>query len=195
MVYEVAQHARDAFPIAMRPTVVGDMPDGAAGTIDKAHHAAQAMMAAAADVLKLEVHEEKTFDTIASLVQKGVRVMAHLGYTPQAGDEGRVGGSPESAKALLAKVNAARDAGAESIVLEKVDPLLHTMIADRHDALPVYAIFSGRSRKGGQSLNVWDAVFKPGFDARYFPRQPVTTFRSAIPFTTARRSPGGYGTC
>lgn len=43
------------------------------------------------------------------------------------------------------------------------------MIADRHNALPVYAIFSGKSRKGGQSLNIWDAVFKPGFDARRFP--------------------------
>lgn len=79
MVREVARHVRDAFPIDARPAVIGDMPDGGANTIDKAHQAARAMVEAGADVIKLEVREEQTFETIASLVDGGIRVMAHLG--------------------------------------------------------------------------------------------------------------------
>ena len=38
------------------------------------------------------------------------------------------------------------------------------------NALPVYRIFSGRAINGGQSINVWDAVYRPPFKSKYFPK-------------------------
>jgi len=35
--------------------------------------------------------------------------------------------------------------------------------------LQIYSIFSGKAQYGGQSINVWDAVFKPSFSSKYFP--------------------------
>ena len=127
------------------------------------------MRKAGADVIKLEVHNESVVSIIDRLRSAGFRVMAHLGYMPQGGGGSRVGGSLEGAHALFASARRVRDAGAESIVLEKVDEFVHRALVDRPDALPSYAIFSGKSEKGGQSLNIWDSVFKPGFRARYFP--------------------------
>lgn len=43
------------------------------------------------------------------------------------------------------------------------------MIANDPAVLPLYALFNGRSRRGGQSLDVRDAVFRPAFEASYFP--------------------------
>ncbi|GGC16566.1 hypothetical protein GCM10011494_39310 [Novosphingobium endophyticum] len=112
---------------------------------------------------------EETVDIIHALVREGFRVMAHIGYTPQGGERSRVGGSADAAADLFALARRVRAAGAESLVLEKVDELVHRALADHSDAIPTFAIFSGKSSRGGQSVNVWDAVFRPGFKARYFP--------------------------
>ena len=76
----------------------------------------------------------------------------------------------EEALSLFARARAVRDCGAVAIVLERVTEFVNRMLCNNHmDALPIYSIFSGRSRWGGQSLNVWDSVFLPPFKAKFFP--------------------------
>ncbi|QPI71964.1 3-methyl-2-oxobutanoate hydroxymethyltransferase [Sphingobium sp. Cam5-1] len=168
LVREVSHRARQLFP-SEAPYIVGDMPDGSVTNGDIALRSADRMRRAGADVVKLEVHSEAVLAVIERLAREGFRVMAHLGYTPQGGGGGRVGGSLDGARALFASARQVRDAGAESLVLEKLDEFVHRALVDRPEALPSYAIFSGKSETGGQSLNIWDSVFKPGFRARYFP--------------------------
>lgn len=163
------------------------MPDGSVSGGEVALRSADRMRSAGADVVKLEVHSEAVVAVIERLAREGFRVMAHLGYTPQGGGSGRVGGSLDGARALFASARHVRDAGAESIVLEKVDEFVHRALVDRPGALPSYAIFSGKSERGGQSLNIWDSVFKPGFNARYFPptaRDTISAFPAAYSVET-----------
>jgi ketopantoate hydroxymethyltransferase len=174
LVQEVSHRTRQLFPVDT-PYIVGDMPDGSVANGEIAVRSADRMRRAGADVIKLEVHSEAVIASIERLTREGFRVMAHLGYTPQGQDRGRVGGSLDGAHALFASARKVRNAGAESIVLEKVDEFVHRALVDRPDALPSYAIFSGKSETGGQSLNIWDSVFKPGFRARYFPPTALAT--------------------
>jgi ketopantoate hydroxymethyltransferase len=169
LVREVAHSVAQGFAGQPVPYVVGDMPDGAAANREVAIRSAEAMRRAGAEVVKLEVVDERTVDIIQALARRGFRVMAHIGYTPQGGGRSRVGGSAEAAASLFALARRVRSAGAESLVLEKVDELVHRALADHPDSLPTFAIFSGKSDWGGQSVNIWDAVFRPGFKARYFP--------------------------
>lgn len=169
LVREVAHSVARGFAGQPLPYVVGDMPDGAAADRERAIRSADAMRRAGADVVKLEVVGEETVDIIHALVRQGFRVMAHIGYTPQGGERSRVGGSAQAVADLFALARRVRAAGAESLVLEKVDELVHRALADHPDTIPTFAIFSGKSDRGGQSVNVWDAVFRPGFKARYFP--------------------------
>jgi ketopantoate hydroxymethyltransferase len=174
LVKEVSHRTKQLFPDET-PYIVGDMPDGSVANGEIAVRSADRMRRAGADVVKLEVHSEAVIAIVERLTREGFRVMAHLGYTPQGGDGGRVGGSLDGARALFAAARQVRDAGAESIVLEKVDEFVHRALVDRPEALPSYAIFSGKSESGGQSLNIWDSVFKPGFPARYFPPTAMET--------------------
>jgi ketopantoate hydroxymethyltransferase len=192
LVKEVAYRARQLFP-SDAPYVVGDMPDGSVINGEIAVRSADRMRRAGADVVKLEIHSEGVIAIIERLTREGFRVMAHLGYTPQGGDGSRVGGSLDGAYALFASARQVRDAGAESIVLEKVDEFVHRALVDRPEALPSYAIFSGKSETGGQSLNIWDSVFKPGFRARYFPptaSATVDAFPEAYSVTTIAKRIG-----
>ncbi|MEJ2411323.1 MAG: 3-methyl-2-oxobutanoate hydroxymethyltransferase [Novosphingobium sp.] len=174
LVKEVAYRVKQLFPHEA-PYIVGDMPDGSVVNNEVAVRSADRMRRAGADVVKLEVHSEAVIAIIERLTREGFRVMAHLGYTPQGGGGGRMGGSLGGAHALFASARRVRNAGAESIVLEKVDEFVHRALVDRPNALPGYAIFSGKSETGGQSLNIWDSVFKPGFRARYFPPTALET--------------------
>jgi len=168
LVREVASEVRHSFQ-TNRPYVIADMPDGSARNESIAVVSANRMIDAGADVVKLEIHNEAVFDIVAALTARNIRVMTHLGYTPQGGQSKRVGATLEAAFALFGQARNARDAGADSLVLEKVDEFVHRALVDRPEALPSYAIFSGKSLNGGQSLNVWDSVFRPGFEARFFP--------------------------
>ena len=112
-------------------------------------------------------------ETIAFLVARGVPVMAHVGLTPQAinalgGD--KVQGRGEDAEALLADAHAVAEAGAFSVVLEKVPASL----ADRVTAaIDIPTIGIGASAGcDGQILVVDDMLgmftaFKAKFVKRY----------------------------
>lgn len=135
-------------------------------------NAARLMAETGAGAVKLEggVHMA---DTIAFLVQRGIPVMAHIGLTPQSINTlggYKVQGRGAAGKALLADAQAVSDAGAFSVVLEKVPERLANDITA---AVPIPTIGIGASAGcDGQILVVDDMLglftaFKAKFVKRY----------------------------
>lgn len=157
-----------------RSMLVMDMPFGSyeESLAQAFHNAAILMRETGAAAVKLEGGAHMA-DTIAFLTARGVPVMAHIGLTPQSINTlggYKVQGRDEQADQLIADARAISDAGAFSVVLEKVPAAL----ADRITAdIPIPTIGIGASpRCDGQILVVDDMLglftaFKPKFVKRY----------------------------
>lgn len=112
-------------------------------------------------------------DTIAFLTARGVPVMAHVGLTPQSVNMlggYRVVGRGAEAEALVADARAVADAGAFSVVLEKVPAALAARITAEL-AIPTIGIGAGPACDG-QVLVLDDMLglftaFRPKFVKRY----------------------------
>jgi 3-methyl-2-oxobutanoate hydroxymethyltransferase len=135
-------------------------------------NAARIMRETGAAAVKLEGGRHMA-ETIAFLVSRGIPVMAHIGLTPQSINTlggYKVQGRDDAAEALLADAKAVAQAGAFSVVLEKVPAKLADQItAD----IPIPTIGIGASAGcDGQILVVDDMLglfteFKPKFVKRY----------------------------
>src|SRR6056297_2083211 len=157
-----------------RAMLVIDMPFGSyeEGPAQAFRNAATIMRETGAAAVKLEGGQHMA-ETIAFLVARGVPVMAHIGLTPQSVNTlggYKVQGRADQADALLADARAVADAGAFSVVLEKVPATL----ADRITAeISIPTIGIGASVGcDGQILVVDDMLglftaFKPKFVKRY----------------------------
>jgi Ketopantoate hydroxymethyltransferase len=152
------------------PLLMADMPDGTVVSPRAVVTAARRYVDAGADVVKVEVDSEMSLECVEALASSGIAVAAHLGYTPQHGTLGRRGESLTEALELFAAARSARDAGADVLVLEMVSEVVNRALSmPDSGGLPGYSVFSGAAPYGGQSLNVWDAVFRPAREYRYFP--------------------------
>lgn len=153
-----------------RPYLIGDMPDGAATTPEIALIGASRMLEAGADVIKLEIVSDDSLRALEKLVRCGVPVVAHVGYTPQCGENRRYGDTLEEARVVFGTCRTVRDLGACAVTLEMVsEPVNRALSVCSANSLPVYSIFSGKARHGAQSLNVWDSVFLAASGRKYFP--------------------------
>lgn len=107
-----------------RAFVVADMPFGSYenGPEDALHTAVRFMKETGAHAVKLE-GGERSQKQIRRIVQAGIPVMAHIGYTPQS-EHGLGGhviqGRGEGVQQLLADAKAVQEAGAFAVVLEMV---------------------------------------------------------------------------
>jgi ketopantoate hydroxymethyltransferase len=152
------------------PLLVADMPYGTATHVDSALRFAEIFRRAGASILKLEIVDENALDILEELARSGYNLMAHIGYTPQIGGRKTRGVAFDDCLEIFRAARQARDAGARAIVLESVSTLVnHALAKPSSNGLLHYSIFSGPANYGGQSINVWDAVFRPNFAARYFP--------------------------
>ena len=162
------------FPERQRPFLLADLPDGATRDTEAAQEAAARFVAAGADAVKIEVageHELRCVDVVAGT---GALTLAHIGYAPQRGAVARHGDDLAAALSLFSLARQLRSAGACGLILEMVSEPVNQALARPHpDGLPVYSVFSGRARWGGQSLNIWDAVVRPVQPAKYFPPTAV----------------------
>ncbi len=141
-------------------------------------NAARLMAETGAGAVKLEGGVEMA-ETIRFLVKRGIPVMAHIGLTPQSINTlggYKVQGRNDQAETVLADARAIADAGAFSVVLEKVPQGL----ADRITAdISIPTIGIGASAGcDGQILVVDDMVgfftaFKPKFVKRYAELGPL----------------------
>lgn len=109
---------------ARRALVIADMPFGSyeSGPDEALHTAVRFMKETGAHAVKLE-GGERSAPQIQRIVQSGIPVMAHVGFTPQS-EHGLGGhliqGRGEAAAQLLADARAIEQAGAFAVVLEMV---------------------------------------------------------------------------
>ena len=163
-----------------RAMMVIDMPFATYehGPADAFRNAARLMAETGAGAVKLEGGVEMA-ETIRFLVKRGIPVMAHIGLTPQSINTlggYKVQGRDEQAEAVLADARAVADAGAFSVVLEKVPEGLANRITDEV-AIPTIGI-GASAGCDGQILVVDDMLgfftaFKPKFVKRYADLGPM----------------------
>jgi 3-methyl-2-oxobutanoate hydroxymethyltransferase len=127
--------------------VVGDMPFMTyhTNTTEAMKNAARFLQEAGAQAVKLEGGEVAA-DTIKRLVDCGIPVMGHIGFTPQSvyqlGGYKAQGKPPEAAARLLRDALAVQQAGAFAIVLEVVPSILARFITKKLD-IPTIGIGAG----------------------------------------------------
>lgn len=154
--------------------LVIDMPFGSyeEGPEQAFRNCARVMVETGAAAVKLEGGVTMA-PTIRYLVARGIPVMAHVGLTPQAVNTlggYKVQGRGADADRVMADAVAASDAGAFSIVLEKLPARLSDAITAR---LPIPTIGIGASAGcDGQVLVIDDMLglftdFRPKFVKRY----------------------------
>jgi len=154
--------------------MVIDMPFASyeEGPAQAFRNAARLMAETGAGAVKLEGGVEMA-ETIRFLVKRGIPVMAHIGLTPQSINTlggYKVQGRDAQADAVLADAHAVADAGAFSVVLEKVPQGLADRIT-AEVAIPTIGI-GASADCDGQILVVDDMLgfftaFKPKFVKRY----------------------------
>ena len=165
------RQARDrVFRQGTRPYLLGDLPDGAARSPRQARASAQTLIDAGAEAVKLEVAGPAQLPHVDALASAGIPVVTHVGYTPQRGELRRYGRTRAEVAAICDLARSVRELGAVAVVVEMVTEETNRLLCAAHpDGLPVYSIFSGRADLGGQSLNVWDSVFRPSRPSASFP--------------------------
>ncbi|ATG34218.1 3-methyl-2-oxobutanoate hydroxymethyltransferase PanB [Phaeobacter piscinae] len=160
--------------------MVIDMPFASyeEGPAQAFRNAARLMAETGAGAVKLEGGVEMA-ETIRFLVKRGIPVMAHIGLTPQSINTlggYKVQGRDAQAEAVLADAHAVAEAGAFSVVLEKVPQGLADRIT-AEVAIPTIGI-GASAGCDGQILVVDDMLgfftaFKPKFVKRYADLGPL----------------------
>jgi len=139
-----------------RALVVADMPFGSYenGPEEALHTAVRFMKETGAHAVKLE-GGERSHKQIRRIVQAGIPVMAHIGYTPQS-EHGLGGhviqGRGEGVKQLIADARAVQDAGAFAVVLEMVPADAARQVTEILD-IPTISVGAGPHTDG--QLLVW----------------------------------------
>ena len=167
-------HGQAVTRAAQHALVVVDLPFGSyEASPDQAFRSAARVMAeTGCGAVKLEGGESMA-ETIHFLTRRGIPVMAHIGLTPQAVNTFggyKVQGRGESADRILDDAKAVADAGAFSVVLEKVTEALARKITETV-TIPTVGIGASVACDG-QILVIEDVLgiftdFRPKFVKRY----------------------------
>ncbi|MBR6162403.1 3-methyl-2-oxobutanoate hydroxymethyltransferase [bacterium] len=160
---------------AKHSLVVSDMPFlSYQVSKEKAIENAGRLIRAGAQAVKLEGAGELTLDIIKSLVEAGIAVVGHLGFTPQSinsiGGYYVQGKSYEQAVKLLEDAKKVQEAGAFSLVLEMVPEEVAKIVTEKL-SIPTIGIGAGRYCDG-QVLVIDDIIgkygeFTPKFARKY----------------------------
>ncbi|BDS49111.1 3-methyl-2-oxobutanoate hydroxymethyltransferase [Rhodoluna sp. KAS3] len=155
-VAEMATFGRAVASAALRALVVIDMPFGSyeTGPADALANAIALMKPTGADAVKLE-GGKRSADQIRTLVEAGIPVMGHIGFTPQSVNVlggFKIQGRGDAAEQLLEDALAVQNAGAFAVVLEMVPSAIAGEISAKLD-IPTIGIGAG-PQVDGQIL-VW----------------------------------------
>ena len=172
---EMIHHCKAVRRGVERAMVIGDMPfmSYQASAAEAVRNAGRFLKEAGVEAVKLEGGSE-VFLIIKRIVDSGIPVMGHLGFTPQSvykfGGYGVRGKDEEQAKKMIEDAIGLEEAGAFSIVLEKIPALLAKKIT-RKVSIPTIGIGAGVDCDG-QVLVTHDMLgcfekFKPKFSKRY----------------------------
>jgi 3-methyl-2-oxobutanoate hydroxymethyltransferase len=169
----MVHHAAAVVRGTSKALVVGDLPFLSCATIDGAISAAgRLMQEAGVQAVKLEGGKAMA-STVRTLVDLGIPVMGHLGFTPQSVNQIGLrvqGRTAAAAQRLIEDVDALADAGAFAVVLELVPASLARFVTERL-SLPTIGIGAGPGCDG--QVQVWHDLlglyddFKPRHAKRY----------------------------
>ena len=173
---QMIYHGRAARRGCTRALLVVDMPfmTYQVSSEDAMRNAGRIMQQTGAQAVKLEGGSPTRADAVAKVVEMGVPVMGHLGFTPQsvhALGGARVQGKGDAAgQALLDEAKRLEDAGAFSVVLELVPAALAARVTEAI-RVPTIGIGAGAGCDG-QVLVLPDLLglngdFAPRFLKRY----------------------------
>ncbi|MDV4169288.1 3-methyl-2-oxobutanoate hydroxymethyltransferase [Rhodovulum sp. FJ3] len=170
----MVMHAKAVARGTKRALIVVDMPFGSYEQSPEQafENASRLMVETGCGAVKLEGGVDMA-PTIAFLVKRGIPVMAHIGLTPQAVNTFggyKVQGRGDDGDRLMADARAVDEAGAFSVVIEKVPASLGDKIT-AEISIPTVGIGAGAGCDG-QVLVVDDMMgmftnFKPKFVKRY----------------------------
>lgn len=156
---DMIYHSRSVARGAADPLIVTDLPFGSYTISDDAVRAATRVMAeGGCQSVKLE-GGAAIAGTVRRLVDAGIPVMGHVGFTPQSVHalgmrvQGR---SVEQARRVFEDALAVQEAGAWAVVLELVPAELATAITERLD-IPTIGIGAGGGTSG--QVQVWHDLF------------------------------------
>ena len=126
--HEMQYHTRCVAKGAKSVYIIADMPFGSyQQSPEQAFRNATRLMSAGAHMVKLE-GGDVMLETVEFLVQRGIPVCAHLGFTPQSvnqlGGYRVQGRGEEDASQLLTDAEALQNAGASLLVLEMIPAVL-----------------------------------------------------------------------
>lgn len=156
MLHHTAAVAR-ALPRAL---ILGDLPIHSYDTPEQALVSAQQLIAAGADVVKLEGGVEQ-LETICTLRQAGIEVIGHIGMLPQhvvqEGGYRKKGKTAASAEQLLRDAQAHESAGVCAIVLESIIPDVAAHIT-RSIGIPTIGIGCGETTCDGEVAVITDLL-------------------------------------
>jgi 3-methyl-2-oxobutanoate hydroxymethyltransferase len=157
---QMADHTAAVARGAENALVVADMPFLSYGHDDtkSIENAGRMLKEAGAHAVKLESGKH-TVELTEQMTRLGIPVMAHLGLTPQSVNQqgyALQGTTADAAEGMLSLAKAHEDAGAFSLVLERVPANLAARITDAID-IPTIGIGAGPDCDG-QVLVVDDAV-------------------------------------
>ena len=132
---DMLHHTKAVVRGAKRALVIGDMPfmSYQKSPGDALTNAARFLQEAGSQAVKLEGGEVMA-ETVRALVDRGIPVVGHIGYTPQSTYQiGRrvQGRSLEAARNLVRDAQALDEAGAFAVVLELVPAQLAKVITER----------------------------------------------------------------
>ncbi|MDD7542099.1 MAG: 3-methyl-2-oxobutanoate hydroxymethyltransferase [Mobiluncus porci] len=153
---------------AKRALIVADLPLGTyESSPAQAVDSAVALVRAGAAAVKLE-GGRRIFPQVKAIVDAGINVMGHLGFTPQSENQlggKRMQGRGDAAAALLADAEALQEAGVFSVVFEMV-PASTTAAATKRLEIPIIGIGAGPDAAG--QVLVWADMagmqdWKPSF--------------------------------
>lgn len=153
---EMISFGRAVASAVKRALVVIDMPFGSyeTGTADALANAIKLMKTTGVAAVKLEGGERNS-DQIRAIVEAGIPVMGHIGFTPQSVNAlggFRVQGRGESADQLLADAKAVEAAGAFAVVLEMVPAAI---AAEVTKAISIPTIGIGAGPDTDAQILVW----------------------------------------
>ena len=159
---DMVRHASAVVRGARRALIVAELPFLSYATIEDAvRSSARLMQEAGVGAVKLE-GAGATVAIVRRLVELGVPVMGHLGYTPQSTHQLGARAQARSAKAAAQLIDDAlslQAAGAFALVLELVPAPLAAMVSERL-AIPTIGIGAGAGCDG--QVQVWHDILGLG---------------------------------
>ena len=173
-VADLAYHTRSVAAGNQNCLLMSDVPFMQAASVDRALNAAEQLMRAGAEIVKIE-GDERMEPVIRALNAAGVPVCVHLGLTPQFvhrfGGYRVQGRDQETFDATVAAAQMLEQAGADMVLLECVPSPLGAAVTSAV-AVPVIGIGAGADTDG-QVLVMHDMLgFNPHRLARFVKSYP-----------------------